>query len=50
MKKNILKTITSIMVAAAICTGLAVGALSAVSSSQEPTVVATPPGFLDGIY
>lgn len=50
MKKNILKTITSIMIATALCTGLAVGTLSAISISQEQTIVASHPNFVDRTY
>ena len=52
MKKNILKSTKSIIFAVALCTVAALGALTVSSNtdSQDVTIVATHPGFIDGVY
>lgn len=52
MKKNILTSAKSIIIAAAVCAGLAFGALSAVSASDPAaqTIVATNPEFIKGTF
>lgn len=52
MKKNILKSVKSIIIAAAVCAGLAFGVVSAVTASDSttPTIVATAPEFSIGLY
>ena len=49
MKKNILKTVTSIIIAAVVCAGLALGAVS-VSTSPDAPIVASHPSFIGGIW
>lgn len=51
MKKNILKSTKSIIFAAAVCAVTALGVLGTVSNydSQEVTIVATHPNFIDGV-
>lgn len=52
MKKNVLKSVKSIIIATAVCAGLAFGALSTVSASgsTEQTIVATHPNFSIGLF
>lgn len=52
MKKNILKSTKSIIFAVALCAVAVLGALTVSSNtdSQDVTIVATHPGFIDGVY
>lgn len=51
MKKNILKSTKSIIFAVALCAVAALGALTVSSNtdSQDVTIVATHPNFIDGV-
>lgn len=52
MKKNVSKKVKSIVIAMAVCAGLALGALGVASGSdlQTTSVVATHPNFIGGTY
>lgn len=52
MKKNIFKSAKSIIFAVALCAVAALGALSVTpnTDSQEATIVATHPEFIEGVY
>lgn len=52
MKKSIVKSAKSIIMAAVVCAGLVLGIVSAVSapSVTEQGVVATHPSFVEGTY
>lgn len=52
MKKSVLKSAKSIIIAAAVCAGLVFGAVSAVSASDSAaqTIVATNPEFVNGFF
>lgn len=50
MKKNILKSTKSIIFAVALCAVAALGALTSLSTSEKPQLVAMDPNFIDGAY
>lgn len=52
MKKNVLKSTKSIIFAIAVCAVAALGVFSTVSGSdtQEQTIVAMRPEFIEGVY
>lgn len=52
MKKNIFKSAKSIIFAVALCAVAALGALSVTpnTDSQEATIIATHPEFIEGVY
>lgn len=53
MKKNVLKSMKSVVIAATLCAGLVLGIFSIVSASpcdNTPSVAAFCPWFIDGAY
>ena len=50
MKKTIVKSAKSIIIAVAVCASLALGALSIASGSAEGPVVACDPEFIFDVY
>lgn len=53
MRKKILKSVKSVIIASALCAGLALGAFAAASGTElgeHVVTVAAWPGFAEGVY